>query len=937
MATLISSNAPLAVPYDEPESPSEIEDGPAAALVCSTSTYSQILDRHYQPLAVVGSGDIGQAYEPSPNMLVASELRNCEIEFRAVQINHLADIDYSTETDAVVAALWYAGEMVQSNHNPSEDTQVFPAPPPRLDLIGFEKAERVRYTSCESIQKLLFNKRLNALKLNSQLTTGQSRHIRETTDDQRKLWKLTALDESTEELTFQNMLMKVIVPMDQTEEDKATTAKEFNSTLFGNVAKDHPWVRVALAGNGKPAGWGCIICADKIVGGARKSASFSSVVNNKCLENMTKHVGFKAHINAVLILNSATRPQHTQVSITSSFAAAKATPHSQDRREIVQAIANKLAVNNRPLSSAKELVQDVFQIKGTEKNIPDSREFYLKVIKFQSEVYTSGVLNLAVGNDRGFSVLIDESTAIDNTRCLVIVLRCLFAEDKARDFPFDYAAIDGDASAETLGNLLVNRLLAKGFTKVMLKSKLLAIHTDNARVMTGRSALCQVVKQLIDRDSVVILTCKAHTLDLTIKTIGRRNPAVEEFIKLYTDLHDLYKTPKAFNNLENLAKKLQLPEPRVLRPIFTIRWSMSIHEMLGVLTHNWLVIIFDLHIRIIQAGTGKARAAPATVHVLALRSYQFARNLGILKDVLKYFGESSLKLQKSCADIASACSVLSALSFKLRSMAEGEKGPAQIRVDEMITNGYIAKLHSDQIPDLDGIWDLEEQNSLAILDVKVFCTNLADDIDSRLSDEKRTVNSTLALSISKFAVDELSAAISARRDSGGDFFTEEEILGKIEIASDIMLNIEPMHPFIQAVGAEIREAMELLTPRNSWDSNLPSLARFAAQLKIFAASTAECERAFSALNLIKTKNRSNLTSENACALMIVKLYSPGTTNFGPFATAFANRWDVSGKGEISGRKRKHSESKKDYDVLVDSDLAVAFAGLGACLKDAKLM
>ena len=75
------------------------------------------------------------------------------------------------------------------------------------------------------------------------------------------------------------------------------------------------------------------------------------------------------------------------------------------------------------------------------------------------------------------------------------------------------------------------------------------------------------------------------------------------------------------------------------------------------------------------------------------------------------------------------------------------------------------------------------------------------------------------------------------------------------------------------------EVMELLVEKEDLLSIFPNLCHIALIGLLIPASTADCERGFSALKRIKTPLRNRLSNPTALQLMFISIEGPSIANF----------------------------------------------------------
>ena len=93
------------------------------------------------------------------------------------------------------------------------------------------------------------------------------------------------------------------------------------------------------------------------------------------------------------------------------------------------------------------------------------------------------------------------------------------------------------------------------------------------------------------------------------------------------------------------------------------------------------------------------------------------------------------------------------------------------------------------------------------------------------------------------------------------------------------------------------------------------MAKFMRGSKTIIVSTAECERAFSAMNDILVPTRNRLAVTRLAMLMFIQIIGPDAMSFNP--DPYVKRWLQTGRrsAEDTNRKRERSAEAEDYEPL----------------------
>ena len=260
-----------------------------------------------------------------------------------------------------------------------------------------------------------------------------------------------------------------------------------------------------------------------------------------------------------------------------------------------------------------------------------------------------------------------------------------------------------------------------------------------------------------------------------------------------------------------------------------------------------------------------------------LRSKGFILALAKMLDLLMTFAESSLKLQAQYITINNADKLLAAAVNDLSKMIRSETGwesPMSFKARKICERGYLGKVA------------LRDEQEI-FTDFKPFLVDVRIQLTA-LHQNSSFPDKNLLSVIGKYHMNE----VMHRSDISGDEI--DLICKRLRLGDGV---------FAQQIRFEISTVCND-TPFHSLSSQLQ---RFFIAVNTLIVSTAECERAFSLMNFIKTKSRNKLLPATVSSLMTIKYYLPHESSFD--ADCFVKAWIKQfEKLPVSSKKSEHDST-----------------------------
>ena len=437
------------------------------------------------------------------------------------------------------------------------------------------------------------------------------------------------------------------------------------------------------------------------------------------------------------------------------------------------------------------------------------------------------------------SVLVDESTALSRSSCLIVYVRATFDHDVGPvTFFLDILSLPA-TTADGIEMSLMQCLNANGFSDEYLRECFIGLAADGASVMLGKKN--GVAAKLKARfPQLLTWHCLNHRLELSVGDAVKSCTEINQF-KIFLDtLYALYSmSPKMQRELGECAKEVESQLYRIGR-ILDVRWVASSCRSVKALWQSYPALFLHFSEKVQADGTDARERAKFTGMKRKFQNPVFLKNLGLMYDALQELSDLSLALQKDSISLATAHRMIC----------------RQIEVfvarKETAGNFYAEACKAVE----EGKFKIVEISASAGKEKEIckaqFYQALADSMRARLLPESES---------------DLRNAVEILNPESWPQDMEVEY-GEVELRvlceRFLMSMSEVKQDFKDSGGiAEVGKLKELKNRVNT----LP-------------VSTASCERGFSKMNVVCTAYRTRLTVSHMAALMFISLSGPPL-----------NRWD----------------------------------------------
>lgn len=381
------------------------------------------------------------------------------------------------------------------------------------------------------------------------------------------------------------------------------------------------------------------------------------------------------------------------------------------------------------------------------------------------------------------------------------------------------------------------------FSEDFLKANWIAFISDGASVMLGKyTGVAARLRQYFPR--LFIWHCLNHRLELAVSDAVDDVTAINHFKTFMDSIYCLYSmSPKNIRELASICTDLDMACLQIGK-ILSVRWAASSFRTVAAVWRSFPGLCAHFETASSDRNRDSRERSKYKGLLQRLRSPQFLCNLGIVYDVLQEMSLLSLELQKRGTTLFTSDNLVKRTVRVTQSMKElpGDK------YKEALTAAG-----SEQFGDV----KLVAYDKIKSINAAKFLQSLSDNLNKRLS---------------------------------GSIFDNASVLQDLKVLdkstwSDSLDNITYGEEEIRRLSRRfaLSETTSILGMRELIDSDvkLENLQPMLLAVNTIPCSTAECERAFSAMNLICTNLRSQLTVHNLSYLMFIKINGPPLQLFQP--------------------------------------------------------
>jgi len=555
-----------------------------------------------------------------------------------------------------------------------------------------------------------------------------------------------------------------------------------------------------------------------------------------------------------------------------------------------------IAKRDRPFDDYESLLQ-LQQLNGINSGLTlQSRFSATAMVSHIANDMRKTICDKIVSAESKLCVLIDESTTISHLSVLVVYIRA--SVDGVSDPVFiflDLIELPNQTSG-TIAQYLCECLIAHGFTKEYLLQNWISFACDGASVMLGRRS---GVATLLHSDfpSLIIWHCLNHRLELAVHDTLQEVNATNHFKIFMDSLYSLYsQSPKNQRELKIAARELDVVVTKIGRVLDT-RWVASSFRAVSAVWKAYLPLCHHFE----QASRDESRTLTERSKykglLKRLHSPQFVRDCALLHDALDELSNVSELLQSRSMTLPRAHKLMVRCVRILDSFRDtpGEKmKEAEVAVQTGMFKTVTLEINAK-------IQSVNEKQFLASL-VTNMRQRLFTSVSSNTSRMATVDGNTSELKLREDyneLIEDLSIleADNWTGDASEDVHFGEEQIKRLcaRFSLDKRAAINGFRDFVDSAG---QNSPEMLKPLLICTRTLP-------------CSTAECERAFSSMNVIISPSRNSLLIGNVSSLLFIKINGPPINKFVP--SRYVQKWLRSHVSAMDKRARRPLEHREETD------------------------
>ncbi|XP_077279781.1 uncharacterized protein LOC143907119, partial [Temnothorax americanus] len=473
-------------------------------------------------------------------------------------------------------------------------------------------------------------------------------------------------------------------------------------------------------------------------------------------------------------------------------------------------------------------------------------------------------------NDLGnghYSLIIDESTAVDTKKILCLIIR-YFSETKKKIVTTFYRLIEiegGDAN--TLISAFKNQILKDG----LKMENLIGIGVDGANVMIGKHhSFSSILKET--NSELVVVKCVCHSLHLAAEYSCKCLPRNLDFI--VKECHNWFScSSKRQIEYAKLYKVLEDKKPLKIDKLSGTRW-LARCEAITKIIDQWDAL--KLHFNIVK---DKERCYTADQLYNMFNTQSNFVYLTFLKHILKLLTEINKTFQ---AENANSLKLLDDLHSLLYYYMNILIPPSRLQLEKKNLASFNFKDYVMRIEAIDFGYSFEQAASgLPHHELKVikercrdFLICLCEQLQNRIPDNIKLLEKISLLS-PQLATSQIKPKII------------ELVVAFKNICKNIDMTIDEWNIL------HTKQWSKLSTPEEFWvevfqyqnsagQQQFGNITKFALAMLCLPFSNAVVERAFSIMNVIKNKLRNRMAVKTANAIMRIRFNMPqGCKNFQP--------------------------------------------------------
>lgn len=548
-----------------------------------------------------------------------------------------------------------------------------------------------------------------------------------------------------------------------------------------------------------------------------------------------------------------------------------------------------LIKNDRPFSDFEDLIQ-LQKRNGLDLGLTlHSRYSATEIVKHVASEFRKKLMSKLIAENQKLSVLIDESTTLGKESVLIVYIKT-FINGKEELIFLDLIALSNQ-KAETIVTELLNCLHSYGLSEAYLEKHLICLTCDGASVMVGKvSGVGKLLKDRLQQPNIIIWHCLNHRLELAVHDCIADMNAINHFKSFVDTLYALFnQSPKITNELKAVASDLSIQLTKIGKVLDT-RWVSSSFRSVSAVWSSYLALVTYFK----EAANDSNRPANERNKFnglyLRMESVEFLQDLALMYDVLEELSSLSLQLQERNVTVTQADKLI---KRTVRIIETYKEKPG---LKEREVNQAVVKMTYDGLP-------LTHNKRIVSIDRLQFITSVVNNLRARcfatvaVHRKKNDENENELYNQMLKDFETLNPDVWPEHGEKDLRFGEESI---IKMCSLFRL------PNDRSVLNGFRQYFD------EGGKKIPvTLAPLSNAIRTIPCSTAECERGFSAMNVIITKLRTRLLISNVSSALFIKLNGPPLFTWN--ALQYVKSWLLRHRSAEDTRSRHVGEVEHDNE------------------------
>uniref|UniRef100_A0A8C4MR40 Zinc finger protein 862 n=1 Tax=Equus asinus asinus TaxID=83772 RepID=A0A8C4MR40_EQUAS len=519
--------------------------------------------------------------------------------------------------------------------------------------------------------------------------------------------------------------------------------------------------------------------------------------------------------------------------------------------------AYSIAYHSRPLNDFEKILQLLqstgTMILGKYRNRTACTQF----IKYISETLKKEILE-DVRNSPCVSVLLDSSTDTADQSCVGIYIR-YFKEMEVKESYITLAPL----YSETVDGYFETIISALDELDIPFRKPgwVVGLGTDGSPMLSCRGGLVEKFQEVIPQ--LLPVDCVAHRLHLAVVDACGGIDLVKKCDRHIRTVFKFYQSSnKRLNELQEGAAPLEQEIIR-LKDLNAIRWVASKRRTLNALIVSWPALARHLH-SVAEAGGQIGHRAKGMLKLM--KSFHFVKFCHFLLDFLSIYRPLSEVCQKEIVLITEVNSTLGRAYVALETLRH-QAGPKEEEFNASFKDGRLHGIFLDRMEMAEQRFQADRERMI-LTGIEYLQQRFDTDRPPQLKNME--VFDTMAwpsgIELASFGNDDILALARYFELSLPPGYSEEALLEEWLGLKAIAKNL----PFSMLCKNALAQRYRF-----------PLLSRLVAVVVCVPVSTSCCERGFSAMNRIRTDERTKLSNEVINMLMMTAVNGVAVTEYDP--------------------------------------------------------